>query len=55
MQTSHLVGDCATRSLARLKGHLTLSLLLAGSALRRRRFASDTLLDALSSVSNYGF
>ena len=31
MHTSHLVGDKAIHSLARLKGRLTLSLLLAGN------------------------
>lgn len=32
MYTSQLVGDYATHSLARLKRHLTLSLLLAGNS-----------------------
>jgi len=45
----------ATHPLARLCERLPLSLLLAGTCLRRRRFAAFTHPDTPSGASNYGF
>jgi hypothetical protein len=51
----HLLGESATRPLARLLVRLPLSRLLAGPGPQRRCFAADTRSDAPSGASNCGF
>ena len=51
----HLLGESATRPMARLLVRLPLSRLLAGLGPLRRCFAADTRSDAPSGASNSGF
>ena len=51
----HLLGESATRPMARLLVRLPLSRLLAGPGPLRRCFVADTRSDAPSGVSSCGF